>query len=209
MIEALLPDVLVKGADWALDEIVGARRGGGRGRPRGARRRWCRAAPRPACCERIRRPVVSAAWVRASRRQRRAGRGAVTRCVVTATPRLSGPLRAARACCCPLLLDRAAAARRGGRASATSRAPASDLRTLLAEAGEAGWPCPSPRPARRPSAACRATPRPRCVGPRRCTPRARGRLRAVVASPAGLLRPVLTPRAVRDPRLHAARPARR
>ena len=38
VVRALLPDVLVKGADWALDDDRRARRGRGGGRPRRARR---------------------------------------------------------------------------------------------------------------------------------------------------------------------------
>ena len=37
VVEALRPDVLAKGADWPLDQIVGRDRGGGHGRTRGAR----------------------------------------------------------------------------------------------------------------------------------------------------------------------------
>jgi hypothetical protein len=44
-----------------------------------------------------------------------------------------------------------------------------DLRTLAQETGAAGAVSPSPRPAPRPSAGCRAIRRPRCGGRRPCT----------------------------------------
>ena len=74
-------------------------------------------------------------------------------------------------------------------------AAAEDLRTLAAEAGRAGAGAALPGArARRPSAACPGTPTPRCAARPPCTRRTAAALRALVASPAGLLRPTLTRR---------------
>ena len=56
VMRALLPDVLVKGADWAADADRRARRGRGGRRPRGAGGARARAAPPRRSSTRIRRP---------------------------------------------------------------------------------------------------------------------------------------------------------
>ena len=175
----------------------GPRRGRGRRRARGARR----ALPGPlhhgasssGSGGRDAAPGSLRSWSGLSRRGPRAALGGRT---APRSPASSGPRALLVRCCsptrrcwwwCPRERDVEEAAQ--------------DLRTLAARGRPPGAVLSFPGArARRRSAACRAIPRPRCAGPPRCTRRARA-LRAVVASPAGLLRPSLAPRPARDARL--------
>ena len=160
IIAALLPDVLVKGADWAARRDRGPRRGGGGGRPRGAR--GARAGPLHHRHRRADPPAVSAAprpraWLAALAADPRLD--ALRRALDAARwPRshgLTGPARLLaaaaahrRARCswwCPRERDVERAGRRPAHAGRGGRAPRARC-------------CPSRRPGPRPSAGCPATP---------------------------------------------------
>ena len=107
----------------------------------------------------------------------------------------------------PLLDHRPSPAGRGAaRRARSSRRPTTcgpSPRRSASRAAVLPFPAPGPAPFRGPA---RGTRMPRCDARRRCTRPATAALRAWVASPAGLLRPVLHAEAVRD---RASSPLRR
>ena len=157
-----LPDVLVKGADWARGRDRGPRGGGGRRRARGARGARARAARRP------RSSSASGSRERALARSRsardagpaRAARGRWPRRGACALARPHGHRAAARARCCSASAPLLVVVPRERDVERARRRPADARRARPAAPGAV---LPSPPRARRPSAACRATPRPRCA----------------------------------------------
>ena len=204
VIAALLPDVLVKGADWAQDAIVGREEveaAGGRvvrvtlvpGRSTTPLRR-----ADPKIVTRALDPPLPGGRLRAALRG--AARG-------PAAGRRRAPLRPRghRAPARAPAPDRAPAAG-GGAAGAEVEAAAEDLRTLAARGRtrrrRAGLPRARPAAFRGPAPPPRGLAAPRRRAARRRPRPPRG---AWWPRPPGLLRPTLRARALRDARGHAAR----
>ena len=198
VVRALLPDVLVKGADWAHDAIVGraeVETAGGRVVRSGARPRPLHLVDRrahPPPVSRTASPALGTLpeWL-AGVAELPALAAARERLEAVGRVALSGPSGPARALL-PLLLGAPPLLVVVPRERDVDEL-AQDLRTLAAEAGLAGavlaLPAPGPPP-------FRGLPRHADASARRAAAllsAAGGDVRALVASPYGLLRPSLAP----------------
>ena len=192
VVRALLPDVLVKGADWAEDADRGPRRGRSGGRARHADRdpagalQLFDARPHPPAVTEHAPSLARLAELPALGEAR--ARLATSGCV-----RLSGLAGSARLLL-PLLVTGTPALVVVPRERDVEEA-AQDLRTLAAEAGLPGAILPLPAPGPPPF---RGLPRHADASARRAAALLHARrgpdsLRALVASPLGLLRPSLAP----------------
>ena len=185
VVRALLPDVLVKGADWARGRDRGARRGRGRAGAGWCGSRSCPAAPPPrSWTASAGRERPGSGWL-APARSRSPALGEARRALAApGGSRSSGLVGPARGCssrsCSPT-----APSSWWCPASATWTRRAPDLRTLAAEAGLDGRRAGASRPGA--AALPRPAAPPRRLGPPRGgAPRRRRRApRALVASPGG------------------------